>query len=57
MNKKEKKTRNRVLYVISTLNDARKRHTEDTDYTWFVDNCIEAANEALEELEKRWYRQ
>lgn len=57
MNRKEKKTRNRVLYVIKMLNDAKQRHPEDADYTWLVDNCLEAANEALEELEKRWYRQ
>ena len=54
MDKKEKKTRNRVLCVISTLNGARQRHPDDTDYTGFVDKCLTAANEALEELEEKW---
>lgn len=54
MNRKEKKTRNRVLCVISTLNEARQRHPDDADYTVAVDKCLTAANEALEELEEKW---
>lgn len=57
MDKKEKKTRNRVLYVLSTLNESKRRHPEDADYVAFVDKCLEAANGALEELEAKWYRQ
>lgn len=57
MDKKEKKTRNRVLYALSTLNEAKRRHLDDADYVVFMDKCIKTANEALEELEKKWYGQ
>lgn len=55
MDKKEKKTRNRVLYALSTLNEAKRRHLDDADYVVFMGKCIKTANEALEELEKKWY--
>ena len=57
MNRQEKKTRNRVLCVISALNDARQRHTDDAEFMWFVDKCLKTANGAFEELEDGWNRQ